>query len=211
MARRQLSELPQPGRPVDRAWFESRLRAAGLTQVQIADALKVHGSIITNWLRGRTIATLRVGDAVSFAKLLRVDPAELMQRAGFDLSGPGSEIVAAVLPDGRVSPVTARRGERAQVAGASPDLQAAIFDTENATSGLAVYHSVTVLFNTQPGTRLVSPGLSILEATPGHALPILGVPENVNGGVSIHVFGTSRVLMAERIVRTSPVVALVWP
>lgn len=70
----------------DQAWFDARLKAAGVTRDDVAKLLKLTQDQVTElWKDQRE---LRAAEVAAFARLFQVDAAEVAKRAGISTPVP---------------------------------------------------------------------------------------------------------------------------
>lgn len=205
---------PPVNRPrPDKEWFDSRIKELGLTQEAIAAELGKDRSVLN-----RKIAGTRPVDSADVAglhRVLRVSAREILKRLGYRVAPEGVPVVGKVMGDGRVSPVTSRKGIILDIAGYPHDAHAYVAETDG--TPLSAYDGAAFICRAAPATGMVVPPeavgrLAIVEAD-AYPLPMLGTVHKVlsRGTVAFTVFGTAERMSLQKVHRVECVLAIKFP
>lgn len=214
--RRKVAEMAR-GRPrketltVDTAWFEARLRGAGLSQRGLAAKLARDVSIISRTLHGSREAT--AGDVAQFADLLGVPANEVLRRLGYEVKPLGVTITGALRPDGRITAITAKSGHWHVLPPADTSDKALIAETRGGP--LSAYAGAVICYQESPA-RTVPPDaigrLCVVESA-DEVVPMLGTLSKADrrGLLRFAAFGTGEERDLAEVIRAHVVTRIVFP
>jgi len=202
----------KPKAVVDVKWFNARRLELGVEQNDIAQAIGRSKSMISRILSGQR--TLDAHDVAGLANILRTSPDEILRRLGIQVAAPGVKVTGAVLPDGRISNVSAKVGTEISVPGVPATAEAVIAASDGPS--LATFAGAVFVFVRSDASNPVPPDtfgrLCVIEAE-GQMVPVLAtmVKTPERGKMTLEVFQTGEKVMTPRILRASAVIQIIFP
>lgn len=197
---------------IDREWFEGRMRQLGIPKwAPIARQIGIDKSMMTRSLNGERAFT--ANDICGLATVFQTSVAEIMRRVGYDVPKTGAPIVGSVRDNGKVSTVSAKKGELFEMTDPPPGAEAIVGQMESAE--LAPYNGVTFVYAASPDnpTPMSAFGqLCVVEAD-DHLTPYLGtvVKGKERNSIALELFGSKERIELKEIHRVSPVITIHFP
>lgn len=203
---------PKANRPaIDFEWIKQRCAELGLSQADLARALRRDSSMITRSLQGSR--TFDGNDIAGLASALRVTTDEVHRRLGHPVPATGVTVAGKITSDARVSTVSARKGGKVRPLDIPPLAEAYVAETKGGP--LEPYDKAQfIIAPTDPETPAAPDAfgrLCVVEAD-DHLTPFLGTlgKAATRGQVLLTLFGTGETLTVHRIHRATPVLAIVF-
>lgn len=200
---------PTPRGVVDAAWIVTRCKELGLTQADLARALRRDSSMITRSLQGGR--AFDGADIAGLAATLQVSTDEIHRRLGHPVPSRGVVVAGKITGDAKVSTVSARKGALVRSLELPPDAEAYIAETEG--TPLEEYHGacfvVAAMDARQPAALEAFGRLCVVEAD-DLLVPLLGTLGKApsRAGVRLTLFGTNETMNVKKVHRASPVLAI---
>lgn len=195
--------------PVDAAWIVARCKELGLTQADLARALRRDSSMITRSLQGAR--SFDGSDIAGLAQTLQVSTDEIHRRLGHPVPRRGVIVAGKITGDAKVSTVSARKGATVRNLELPPDAEAYVAETEG--TALEPYHGATFVVSAMdarnPAPFEAFGRLCIVEAD-NNLVPYLGTlsKASTRAAVRLTLFGTGGVVTVREVHRASPVLAI---
>jgi transcriptional regulator with XRE-family HTH domain len=194
-----------PDRPVDKSWFQGKLRDMGLSQRRLAAQMQLNHAALSLMFQGQR--NVSVDEAAELARLLGVSVNEICNRLGVELPARHNSVSVKFLIDetGKVNH-TRPRGPTA-VAGPVNDggnLHAARYQT--ASSSLSALHNWTLFW--EPSDRIQEDAigsLCIIQLLNKDLLVRVLNKGAERGTFDLTGFGTNTFEPAARLLSASPV------
>lgn len=206
------SGRPKASRPTaDFEWIKHRCAELGLTQADLARALRRDSSMITRSLQGSR--AFDGNDIAGLASALQVSTDEVHRRLGHPVPSAGVVIVGKITGDAKVSTVSARKGGRVRAIDIPAGAEAYVAETHGSPlEAFAGAHFIAAAVNHDAPVPPDSFGrLCIVEADV-HLVPMLGTlgKATQRGHVMLTLFGSGEQITVQHVHRASPVLAIIF-
>lgn len=193
---------------VDKDWFESRMKAVGCRNfAQLGRELGIERALVTRSLSGERVFTPK--DVVALAKLFRTTTDEVFLRIGYNIPKRGVPIIGVVRDDGRVSTVTAKKGDVFELAQPPDGAQAIVGEMTSAV--MAGYDGATFISVPAPKGVQAAAGQLCLVEIEGHITPYIGkiVKGSTRVKPALEVLGSGQRIELDRVNAINPI-ALIY-
>lgn len=211
--RRKAGRPPAERPPVNKKWFDDRIRELKLTQHQVAVAIGKDRSVFNKALSGSRPTTAK--EIAGLQRVLKVSAKEILRHLGYPVSEEGVPINGRVMGDGRVAPISARKGETLEISGFPQDAHAYVAETEG--TPLSAYDGAVFICRRASTVQGPIPPeavgrLAVVEAD-AHIVPMLGTINKVlnRGAVAFTTFGSNERLSLQKVHRVEIVLAIKFP
>lgn len=192
---------------VDGDWFRARTKELGLTQRQVADHLRRDYALLSRSYNGERAFDAR--DVAGLTQILKVSSDEILTRMGLLVDRPGVPVVGRVLPDGRVSQISSRKGQRLCDVYVPEGSEAVVCECD--AGPLAPYNGAAFVYRPTDKVPPDAVGRLCVVSAEEEIVPVLGTLQKADarGRVKLVVFGSNEERLLAKVVSAAVVIKIV--